>query len=170
MTDLIKIAVDAMGGDNSPKKTINGIIHNHNQNKNVFYKIFGDEKVIRNIIGDKIKIGGGVRKATKTFPRTLNLEFIQIIKLKKKSKLVNPFCKKCKKNMKSKGKNQGFQCLRCKHTSDHKTKKYVPRLIKKQIYIPSISAHRHLTKPAQRVKQNTKSEKFNPSSPWISNF
>ena len=122
------------------------------------------------IIGDKIKIGGGVRKATKTFPRTLNLEFIQIIKLKKKSKLVNPFCKKCKKNMKSKGKNQGFQCLRCKHTSDHKTKKYVPRLIKKQIYIPSISAHRHLTKPAQRVKQNTKSEKFNPSSPWISNF
>jgi glycerol-3-phosphate acyltransferase PlsX len=53
MTDLIKIAVDAMGGDNSPNKTINGIIHN--QNKNVFYKIFGDEKVIRNIIGDKIK-------------------------------------------------------------------------------------------------------------------
>ena len=53
MTDLIKIAVDAMGGDNSPNKTINGIIHN--QNKNVFYKIFGDEKIIKNIIGDKIK-------------------------------------------------------------------------------------------------------------------
>jgi glycerol-3-phosphate acyltransferase PlsX len=53
MTDLIKIAVDAMGGDNSPNKTINGIIHN--QNKNIFYKIFGDEKAIRNIIGDKIK-------------------------------------------------------------------------------------------------------------------
>ena len=29
MTDLIKIAVDAMGGDNSPKKTIDGIILNH---------------------------------------------------------------------------------------------------------------------------------------------
>ena len=27
MTDLIKIAVDAMGGDNSPNKTIDGIIH-----------------------------------------------------------------------------------------------------------------------------------------------
>ena len=53
MTDLIKIAVDAMGGDDSPNKTINGIIHN--QNKNVFYKIFGDEKLIKNIIGDKIK-------------------------------------------------------------------------------------------------------------------
>ena len=29
MADLIKIAVDAMGGDNSPKKVIDGIIHNH---------------------------------------------------------------------------------------------------------------------------------------------
>ncbi|MDB2428179.1 phosphate acyltransferase PlsX [Candidatus Pelagibacter bacterium] len=55
MTDLIKIAVDAMGGDNSPNKTIEGITLNHNKNKNVFYKIFGDEKLIRNLIGNKIK-------------------------------------------------------------------------------------------------------------------
>ena len=55
MTDLIKIAVDAMGDDNSPNKVIDGIIHNHNQNKNVFYKIFGDEKIIRGLIGNKIK-------------------------------------------------------------------------------------------------------------------
>ena len=33
MADLIKIAVDAMGGDNSPKKVIDGIIHNHKKNK-----------------------------------------------------------------------------------------------------------------------------------------
>ena len=38
MTDLIKIAVDAMGGDNSPNKTIDGIILNHSKNKNVFFK------------------------------------------------------------------------------------------------------------------------------------
>ncbi len=37
MTDLVKIAVDAMGGDNSPKKIIDGIIHNHNSNKQNFY-------------------------------------------------------------------------------------------------------------------------------------
>ena len=55
MTDLIKIAVDAMGGDNSPNKTIEGIIHNHNKNTNVFYKIFGDEKKISDLIGNKIK-------------------------------------------------------------------------------------------------------------------
>ena len=55
MSDLIKIAVDAMGGDNSPNKTIDGIIHNHNKNTNVFYKIFGDEKKISDLIGNKIK-------------------------------------------------------------------------------------------------------------------
>ena len=55
MTDLIKIAVDAMGGDNSPNKTIDGIILNHSKNKNVFFKIFGDEKIIRDLISNKIK-------------------------------------------------------------------------------------------------------------------
>ena len=50
MLDLIKIAVDAMGGDGSPKKTIDGIILNHKKNKNNFYKIFGDEKKIFNLI------------------------------------------------------------------------------------------------------------------------
>ena len=33
MTDLIKIAVDAMGGDGSPKKIIDGIVLNHQNNK-----------------------------------------------------------------------------------------------------------------------------------------
>ena len=54
MTDLIKIAVDAMGGDNSPNKTIDGVILNHKSNKNIFYKIFGDKNKISNLIGDKI--------------------------------------------------------------------------------------------------------------------
>jgi glycerol-3-phosphate acyltransferase PlsX len=51
---MIKIAVDAMGGDNSPKKIIDGIIHNHQSNKNSFYKIFGDENKISEIITGKI--------------------------------------------------------------------------------------------------------------------
>ncbi|MDA9931656.1 phosphate acyltransferase PlsX [Candidatus Pelagibacter sp.] len=55
MSDLIKIAVDAMGGDNSPNKTIDGIILNHSKNKNIFFKIFGDEKIIRHLIDNKIK-------------------------------------------------------------------------------------------------------------------
>ena len=54
MSDLIKIAVDAMGGDGSPKKTIDGIILNNKSNKNVFYKIFGDQNQILELIKNKI--------------------------------------------------------------------------------------------------------------------
>ena len=34
MDKKIIIAVDAMGGDNSPKKVIDGIVHHYNENKN----------------------------------------------------------------------------------------------------------------------------------------
>ena len=54
MTDLIKIAVDAMGGDGSPKKIIDGIVLNHQNNKELFYKIFGNEPEIKDLINDKI--------------------------------------------------------------------------------------------------------------------
>ena len=54
MSDTIKIAVDAMGGDGSPKKIIDGIIHNQKTNKDNFYKIFGDESLISNLLGNNI--------------------------------------------------------------------------------------------------------------------
>ena len=54
MSDLIKIAVDAMGGDGSPEKVIDGIIHNHNSNHENFFKIFGDEKKIFKLIDKKV--------------------------------------------------------------------------------------------------------------------
>ena len=54
MSDMIKIAVDAMGGDNSPKKIIDGIIHHNQLNKEVFYKIFGDKNKITEIIRNKL--------------------------------------------------------------------------------------------------------------------
>ena len=53
MNKIIKIAVDAMGGDASPKKIINGIIHHFKNNKNSFYKIFGDkDKILKDIKSD----------------------------------------------------------------------------------------------------------------------
>ena len=54
MSNLIKIAVDAMGGDGSPKKIIDGIIHNHKSNKENFFKIFGDNEIISKEISNKI--------------------------------------------------------------------------------------------------------------------
>ena len=54
MDDLIKIAVDAMGGDGSPKKIIDGIIHNHKINKDNFFKIFGDKDEINSLLKNNI--------------------------------------------------------------------------------------------------------------------
>tara|TARA_B100001093_G_scaffold316689_1_gene302131 strand:- start:2237 stop:3238 length:1002 start_codon:yes stop_codon:yes gene_type:complete len=54
MSEIVKIAVDAMGGDSSPKKVIDGIILNHQTNKNNFYKIFGKKNIIQDLIGKKI--------------------------------------------------------------------------------------------------------------------
>ena len=54
MNKVIKIAVDAMGGDGSPKKIIDGIAHHNLNNKDVFYKIFGDKNQIINLIDNKL--------------------------------------------------------------------------------------------------------------------
>ena len=56
MNKIIKIAVDAMGGDNSPKKIIDGIIHHYKNNLNTFYQIFGDIEKIQNHIEDHLPL------------------------------------------------------------------------------------------------------------------
>ena len=50
---MINIAVDAMGGDNSPKKIIDGIEIHHKMSKNIYYKLFGDKNIIDPIINNK---------------------------------------------------------------------------------------------------------------------
>ena len=54
MTKKIKIAVDAMGGENSPKKIIDAILENTKKNKDIFFNIFGDENIIKNYISKKL--------------------------------------------------------------------------------------------------------------------
>ena len=63
----IKIAVDAMGGDNSPKKVINGVLENYKKNKNIIYNIFGDKE-----------------KITQYLPNQYNKEIFNIIDTKNK--------------------------------------------------------------------------------------
>tara|TARA_Y100000590_G_scaffold145577_1_gene167439 strand:+ start:1658 stop:2662 length:1005 start_codon:yes stop_codon:yes gene_type:complete len=46
MKNLITIAVDAMGGDGSPKKIIDGINHYNKNKKDIFYRIFGNKDEI----------------------------------------------------------------------------------------------------------------------------
>ncbi len=50
MKNLITIAVDAMGGDGSPRKIIEGIKHHCQEKKNIFYRIFGNKDDIQKYI------------------------------------------------------------------------------------------------------------------------
>ena len=132
------------------------------------YKPTGITSVASNLIkGDKICVGGGVRKASKNFPRIINIEFIEILHLEKNLLKSNPLCKKCNKKMKSKGQNQGFQCIRCGKKSPKKQTIEISRKIKKNLYIPKLSAHRHLTRPMQRIGVTNKSTKFSKSLAWF---
>ena len=48
-----------------------------------------------------------------------------------------------------------------------KTTIEVSRKIQKQLYLPKISAHRHLTRPLQRFGVTNKNIKFDKSLPWF---
>ena len=122
------------------------------------------------ILGDKIHIGGGIRKASKNHGRILNVEFLRILRLTKNHLLVNPTCKNCNKKMKSKGYKQGFCCVKCGNRSTSKSTLEIPRKIQCKLYLPSVSAHRHLTRPYQRIKKRNRDAKFNTSIPWVHIF
>ena len=53
MNKLIKVAVDAMGGDNAPQKIIDGIELHHKKSKNIFYRLFGNQDLIEPVINKK---------------------------------------------------------------------------------------------------------------------
>ncbi len=50
MTKPITIAVDAMGGENSPQKIVEGISLHSKVSPEIFYNIYGDEKLINSLI------------------------------------------------------------------------------------------------------------------------
>ena len=119
---------------------------------------------------DKIRVGGGIRKSSPKHGRTLNVEFFKVLKLQKKTVLVNPLCAKCNKRMKSKGRNQGFECIKCGQKAQNKTVLKVPRQIKTKLYIPQPSAHRHLTRPQQRIGITNRQTSFDEKDPWFHTY
>ena len=135
------------------------------------YKPTKITKIAQNLIpGDRIHIGGGIRKASKNHVRILNVEFLRVIHLAKNNLSTNPTCKKCNKKMKSKGSKQGFECIKCGNSSVSKSILEIPRKIQCKLYLPSLSAHRHLTRPYQRIKKRNKHVRFDTSIPWMRVF
>ncbi len=99
--------------------------------------------------GDMISVQGGVREE----PFTINVEKLYIEKLAKISeKTANPMCKKCKKRMKSIGKNQGYRCSCGAKVSEEKAEfSVVKRELKVGWYEPPVGSRRHLAKPLKRA-------------------
>jgi tRNA(Ile2)-agmatinylcytidine synthase len=112
-------------------------------------------KKFRNIIrelnaGDIIEVYGGIREK----PLTINIEKINIKSLTKKiEKLENPICSICNKHMKSKGKNEGYKCKRCKTKSKKPVVRKKERELQLGFYEVPVCARRHLSKPLKRILQ-----------------
>ena len=135
------------------------------------YKPTKITKVAQNlIVGDKIRIGGGIRKASKHHGRVVNVEFLDVLELAKNILLTNPTCKKCNKKMKSKGNRQGFECIKCGSKLLSKSNLEIPRKLRSKLYLPTVSAHRHLTRPYQRMRKRNKIIPFDTSLPWVHVF
>ena len=134
------------------------------------YKPTGLAQMVSKLIkGDLVKVGGGVRKASKNHQRILNIEFLEVLELEKNFVFENPICPQCKKHMKSRGRDQGYECNKCFKTSQYKISRKIPREIEKQLYLPILSAHRHLSRPLQRMNRFNTNIKFDNSKKWFCN-
>nr|MDO8080610.1 tRNA(Ile)(2)-agmatinylcytidine synthase [Candidatus Freyarchaeota archaeon] len=125
-------------------------------------------EVIKNLIpGDLVRVYGGVRPASSLHPLTINLEKIEILKLAPLIVKFNPKCTKCGKRMTSAGKNKGFKCKKCglKLTEIEKSTFEISRNIAEKLYLPPARAHRHLTRPKERINKLTKKSET-MFAPW----
>lgn len=104
------------------------------------------------ICGDRVEVGGGVRKRTIKHPPVINVEYIRVLSLAKDLRYVNPSCPICSRRMDSEGSKKGYRCLYCGYRDRSATKVAIEssRTLKEGLYIPPSRAHRHLTKPLQR--------------------
>ena len=56
MTKQVKIAIDAMGGENSPKKIIDGINISLKSSEENFFYLYGDEKILKEELSKNKKL------------------------------------------------------------------------------------------------------------------
>ncbi|MFQ6134767.1 MAG: DUF1743 domain-containing protein, partial [Nitrososphaerales archaeon] len=108
------------------------------------------------IPGDRVEIGGSVRRRTRRHRAIINMEYLHTVELARDIRFTNPTCRGCGRRMTSQGRGQGFRCDSCGF-EDRKAGKIEvekPRTIRKELYIPPPRAQRHLTRPQQRYLPN----------------
>lgn len=102
--------------------------------------------------GDRIRIYGGVRRATAKHPPVINIEKIEVLSVSPSIRAENPICERCGKRMKSEGAGKGFQCRVCGAKKGNGSRSIIrlDRTLVPGIYLPSAGGQRHLTKPLVR--------------------
>ena len=72
--------------------------------------------------------------------------------------------------MKSKGKNQGYKCIKCGSESTRIRKLRIKHGIQNKLYLPVLSAQRHLIKPIERYGNEKHSKSAKVKGIWFKIF
>lgn len=116
--------------------------------------------------GDTVRIGGGVRPASRTLPRALNAEVIEVLSVARAWQDRNPRCAPCGRSMKSRGRGQGYACPRCGAPAPCRVRAEAPRSLHAGLYLPPPSSQRHLARPLQR-RGLAGAARFDGRSGWL---
>lgn len=119
--------------------------------------------------GDRVRVGGGVRPASRGLPRVLNAEVIEVVSVARAWREANPRCLPCGRSMKSRGRGQGYACPGCGAPAPAgagKVEIEVPRVLRTGTYLPPPSSQRHLARPLQR-RGVAGAARFDGRSDWL---
>jgi len=121
-------------------------------------------------VGDEINVHANVKPSSRSHGLTLNIEGIEILNLAQEIRSLNPVCPHCLKRMKSAGSDKGYKCFKCgfKDRTAVKIESQVERSIKEGLYIPPLSAQRHLTRPIARLELRNSGKPPHLISKWHS--
>jgi len=119
-------------------------------------------------IGDGISVHASVRPKSRTHDITLNLEGIEIHHLSLDTQSQNPLCPECNKRMKSAGSGKGFKCAKCgrRDREGIKIENDIERKITEGLYLPPLSAQRHLTRPLSRLNMDNSNQSTDLVGKW----
>ncbi len=102
--------------------------------------------------GDRVRVYGAA-KQREGLPLTINLEKLEVVKVGKLFRKLNPTCPSCRRRMKSQGEGKGYRCPRCGEELPPGSERYVEveRDLREGIYEVPPRARRHLSKPLVRM-------------------
>jgi len=106
-------------------------------------------KTVRGLAaGDLVEASGGVHAP----PFTLNLEKLRLVRAVPLQTLRKPPCPRCGGTMRSRGRNAGYRCARCRARAGPEAalRGTAPRQIEAGLYEVARCARRHLSRPVER--------------------